>query len=111
MEPLIPTGSLAIITYNHQSIQTGDIILYDLNSMQVIHRVIEVNGDSYITKGDANNTADLNPVSSTQVKGKYLFSIPYLGYIVFYLKRYFYFVLIILFIIWRNKDEFKTNYD
>jgi signal peptidase len=42
--------------------------------------VLSVDGNTLITKGDANKTPDPNPVLLSQVKSRYLFRIPYVGY-------------------------------
>jgi signal peptidase len=34
----------------------------------------------YITKGDANNGEDLEPVSKKMIAGKVFFTVPFLGY-------------------------------
>ncbi len=55
----------------------GDIITYEVKEENkkyyITHRIIEKNGNEYITKGDANNKADLNKVSNNSIKGKVLF--------------------------------------
>ena len=54
----------------------------------VTHRVMEINAEAetIITKGDANDVEDGKPVSFSQVVGKEVFHIPYLGYISIYIK-------------------------
>ena len=49
--------------------------------MAVTHRIISISGDEVITKGDANNAPD-DPITMSQIKGKVLFAIPLLGYLV-----------------------------
>ena len=109
MEPMIHTGSLAVIVRNVPSIEMGDIILYQKDDLLILHRVIDQSKDSYITKGDANDSSDLSPVELSQVKGKYIFNIPYLGYFLFYVKKYIFIVLLLIIVLWRKKDENKTN--
>ena len=63
----------------------GDIIQFTYGSKEVIHRVAEcrchASGERfYITKGDANPAADINPVELSQVVGIVRASIPYIGY-------------------------------
>ena len=45
------------------------------------HRVVEINSEqqTFITRGDANQSADVNAVSYSQVIGKVVFQIPLLG--------------------------------
>ena len=82
MEPQIKTGAVAYVnTYIRvDAINVGDIIAFSVGDEQVTHRVIQINEDNtFTTKGDANNTEDLAPVSFESYKGKTIFSIPYLG--------------------------------
>lgn len=94
MEPKLLTGSLAYIDKSQTDIQTGDIITYRLqDDSTVTHRVLEVTAkDTFVTKGDANESIDIQTVTKDNVIGKYVFSIPYLGFmyhIIFTYKWYF----------------------
>ena len=57
------------------SISTGSICL-------VVHRISRCvsGGESFITKGDSNDTEDPIPVSAKQIRGRVIGTIPYLGY-------------------------------
>jgi len=85
MEPTIPVGSLIYVKETDpQSVEENDVIAYyhvGSSDTVVAHRVIEVNRDSceFITKGDANESADLNPVTYEMVYGKVVLHIPALG--------------------------------
>lgn len=83
MEPAIETGSMAYINQriDPYKIRTGDIITYQISDNTVTHRVIDETLTAVFTKGDANEEADLSPVSRDSILGKYLFSVPYLGYL------------------------------
>ena len=59
-------------------IHTGDIVVYQSGSMLVSHRVTELDGDTVITKGDANNTED-EPFDRSLIKGKVIGWVPGLG--------------------------------
>ena len=84
MEPAFPVGS--IIYYKEtpcDKIQAGEIITFhagDGGSL-VTHRVVENNTlmGQFVTKGDANEKADVNPVSYEEFIGKLALSIPWLG--------------------------------
>ncbi len=84
MEPTIHTGAIA---YNNsrakiEDIHEGDIIVFQQGDMVVTHRVVKINEDkTFTTKGDANETEDTAPVKKEQYRGKNIFSIPYLGYL------------------------------
>ena len=70
MEPEIPVGSLVLVKPASPSdIEVNDVIAFtsDKDGGAVItHRVIEIDKDgaSFITKGDANEQKDMNPVAS-----------------------------------------------
>lgn len=84
MKPIINMGDLVIVAPTGSSltgqIEPGMIITYSLNKALITHRVVSVNGDSLVTKGDASEERDPRSVSLSQVKGSYLFKIPYIGY-------------------------------
>src|SRR5213075_3261221 len=56
----------------------------------VSHRLVEVlarpGGDFFRTKGDANATADAYPVPSTAVRGRVVWSVPKLGWLLMQLQ-------------------------
>ena len=90
MEPAFPVGS--VIYYkaaSFEQIQEGDPITFHAgeDGSLVTHRVVEKQelSSDFITKGDANETADPNPVSYDRVAGRASdVKIPYAGYFVTY---------------------------
>lgn len=87
MAPTIPQGSLAIInpSVKGEQIQTGDVVAFNIGQQEghlCLHRAITVNseGGDIVTQGDANTSADLQPVRFSSVRGKVIASFPYLGY-------------------------------
>lgn len=93
MKPQINPGDLVIATNikDLNSVKVGTVVSY-LNKENVLitHRVIEINNNkglrTYITKGDANPAADVEPVSQSQIQGTYKAKIPYLGYVGMFVK-------------------------
>jgi signal peptidase I len=89
MEPGIQTGSIIAIKPGGEMtrFQKGDVITFKESEEKLItHRVMEVKGTGdntqYITKGDNNDAADLEPVLAANVVGEYKgFTIPYIGYL------------------------------
>ena len=87
MEPVYTTGELLLIKPTvANEIKVNDIISYkgSGNSDNVItHRVIDIdqNNQVFITRGDANDSQDSNPVAFTRLKGIVKTNIPYLGYV------------------------------
>ena len=85
MNPTISKGDLVLLQKTDASaLQVGDVIQYELENIQVFHRIIDVRYNEgiryFITKGDANNAEDPNPVTEVQVMGKYMGRIPYIGW-------------------------------
>lgn len=91
MAPDIPTGSLVYVRRAEpEQIQEGDVIVFDGGDGALItHRVVEnrtLMGE-FVTKGDANEKEDPNPIAYDQLKGKVAGSIPWLGWIAGLLSR------------------------
>ncbi|CDJ99938.1 Signal peptidase I [Microbacterium sp. C448] len=89
MEPAIPLGSLVVVQPRElNDIRVGDVITYQLESGEATvatHRVVGEGlvGDGervLVTQGDANDSADIEPVRGPQVRGVLLYSIPLLGW-------------------------------
>lgn len=100
MEPALPVGGVVFIKPAQPAdIGIGDIIAYRLGEWLTSHRVIDIvssSEPSFITKGDANEDADLSPVPASSVVGKVIFDVPYLGYLAAFVKTRLGFLLTIL---------------
>ena len=82
MEPVIQTGAVAYINTHDVSPVQGEIAAYTLSNGEVVtHRVMQIDGDSYTFKGDANDTEDLSVVEESQIVGTYMFSVPKIGFV------------------------------
>ncbi|MDD4200382.1 MAG: signal peptidase I [Eubacteriales bacterium] len=83
MEPAIHTGSMVFIDteYRRKKVVPRDIIAFENNGDMVVHRVKEVRGDFFITKGDANRDPDPAPVSHDSFRGRVIMWIPGIGYV------------------------------
>lgn len=68
MEPTIMADDL-IIVKAQDSYEEDDIVVYQSGSMLVVHRILEVQADTVVTRGDANNAAD-EPVRKEMIKGE-----------------------------------------
>ncbi len=81
------------VKYTDQKINIDDIIIYEKNGLQIIHRVIDkknINGTiRYYTKGDANKTADDYYLLDEDIIGISKFKIKYLGYPSIWIKEMF----------------------
>ncbi len=97
MEPAIKTGGIVVIRPS-QSYGVGDVITFGKDTKTQIpttHRIVEIAGSSFITKGDANDTVDLALVKKSDVRGKVIFSLPYVGFILDFARKPFGFILLV----------------
>jgi signal peptidase I len=90
MEPAIKTGGIVVVK-PEKEYKKGDVISFrDPMSLKttVTHRInkVSLQEGSYVTKGDANNSPDLSEVKKGNILGKVLFSIPFVGYAVEFMK-------------------------
>ncbi len=82
MNPTINRGDLVFIDINNHEITKGDIIAFTYGDKIIVHRVYKVDEKTFavLTKGDANQNIDPWIVTDENYVGKYIFSIPLLGY-------------------------------
>ncbi len=90
MKPTLPPGTLVVVRPTDiADIHIGSVVTYQLESGKpevVTHRVVGIvqpnlpgGTVSFITKGDANPSPDVNPVIPTQVRGTVWYAIPLIG--------------------------------
>ena len=84
----VQTGSMAetinpgdwIIVKIGKNVELDDIITYSQDGEFITHRIVETYKDSYITKGDANNSKD-DAINKSQIVGKVIKILPGFGII------------------------------
>lgn len=90
MRPTLPPGTLIVTRpVDPATLGIGGVITYQAVSGRpsvVTHRIVGVgyaaNGEiTFRTRGDANGTADANPVRAVQVRGSLWYAVPYVGYV------------------------------
>jgi signal peptidase len=87
MEPAINVGDMVLAgPVGTGGIKPGVIISYESGKNLITHRVLSIDGNTLITKGDANKEPDPNPVRLSQVQSRYIFRIPYVGYVAGFLR-------------------------
>jgi len=83
MKPTINMGDMIVSapvkSLFNDGLKAETIITYEHGKEMIAHRVVSINDDSLITKGDAVKDPDPWSVSLSDVKGIYLFKIPYAG--------------------------------
>lgn len=95
MEPAIPTGSVVFVEgvppgQADERIEEGDVITFSKSgsiTRTTTHRVVEkrsgeiTDSVSFVTKGDANENRDGEPVLRDEIVGKVMFDVPLMGYV------------------------------
>jgi len=92
MAPNLKTGSLVLV-WRFSSYKKGEVITYQ--SLQnkrtfVTHRIekeIESENNEYVTKGDSNQSSDVQKVSGDQIQGKVIASVPSIGFLVLWAQQ------------------------
>lgn len=74
MSGSIEVGDVVIVKIEN-NVEENDIIVYRQENDFVTHRVVKIDGDTLITKGDANNSED-RQINKQQVLGKVIYIIP-----------------------------------
>ncbi len=87
MIPTLEIGDILIL-HEQEDYAVNDIVTYSGETKLVTHRIVAVEGNKYVTKGDFNNTSD-DPIPSSIVRGKVVGRIHGLGEIVFFLRTPF----------------------
>ncbi len=94
MMPKIDIGDIVIVQKTEpDQVTVGDIIQFREieQDVRINHRVIEIRKDErglplFITKGDANQNPDSDPVIAEQLKGKVVYVVPKVGWITIMLR-------------------------
>lgn len=94
MTGTIDKGDAVIFeSYDNQNIKEGQVIIFDYNGIQTIHRVVDiksVNGENrYYTKGDANKKMDTGYVTKEKIQGLVKLKVKYIGYPTIWVRNMF----------------------
>ena len=82
MEPALSVNDLVIVkALPPEEYKIDDIVVYQDQYSLVIHRIVVINGDLVVTQGDANDVTD-DPINLSQIKGKMIARVPFVGIIV-----------------------------
>lgn len=73
MKPAISPNDLIFVKIT-KNVSKGDIITFKDSASIVTHRLIDINNNKYITKGDANNTSDTG-INKSDIIGKVVYII------------------------------------
>ena len=75
MSPSLSKGDLAVFS-PQPSYNPGDIVVFRHNKHLITHRILSIQGDSIVTKGDANALADPENIHRKNIIGKLKVKIP-----------------------------------
>lgn len=80
MENKIHAGDYLLVIKNKEY-KKGDIVTYKKDNYYITHRIIKINKNSVITKGDANNIND-EKINKSDIVGKVIFKHKILNFII-----------------------------
>lgn len=91
MQPAINSGDMVVAgvpgSFLTGDIAPGEIITFERNENLITHRIVSIEGDTIYTKGDGQEEGDPWTVSRFfDVKGSYIFHVPYLGLVSNFIK-------------------------
>lgn len=112
MEPHLSTGDLLLLV-ERESYSVRDVVVFQDGRTAVVHRIISMDEQEIITKGDANNAPD-EPITREQIKGEVVLAIPLIGYAVNLIKTPVGTIVILLLAVWLlnrsfHKEKEKDN--
>ncbi len=85
MEDRLSKNDLTVIK-QADSYRENDIVVFQSGGDLVIHRILSIDGETVITKGDANDRAD-DPINIKDIKGKLIFDIPFVGLLINFIRN------------------------
>lgn len=84
MNPYLSVDDLIVVQEN-TNYEIGDVVVYQYKDILIVHRIVAIDDKFITTKGDANTTADI-PVDISMIKGKVIYTVPFVGIIINFLK-------------------------
>ena len=112
MQPTLKVDDMILIK-KQNSYNLNDIVAYNVNNKYLVtHRIVDTNGNQYITKGDINNVNDTN-INKSQVEGKVIFRSAFFGFYILYLLKptIIFLMLLLIFMVARQKEREEENYE
>lgn len=111
MLPTLNVGDIIFVKATDDKMyEVGDIITYPEGGSYTTHRIVEVNGDMVITKGDANNTTDA-PKRMSIIVGKTIFRLYKIGIIYDFIKTHLLLSASFLLIFWASLTGIRNEID
>lgn len=80
MEPALGVGDVLLIDDSHdEAVSQRAIVVFERDGEAIAHRVFAVDGDTYVTQGDANPTPDADRITDADVIGTGRLVVPLIG--------------------------------
>lgn len=93
MNPYLKINDI-IVVKSQDEYQINDVITYKIKDNELItHRIVDINNNKVVTKGDANNIVD-KPIKKKNIIGKVVSKTTSLGFIVFLFNKPIFWLLI-----------------
>ena len=115
MSGSIEIGDVVVVRIiDNNDIEVNDIVVFKEKNAIITHRIIEINEEEIITKGDANNAID-KPIKRDIIFGKVIDTVPKIGIMkkVLISPPVFISIITTLTLFWiiisYNKNDKKTN--
>ncbi|MGH3071118.1 MAG: signal peptidase I [Gaiellaceae bacterium] len=88
MEPKLHRGDLAVVR-ERAAYRAGDVVLYDSKDLgtKVLHRIVRVEGDRFVLKGDNNDFIDPERPTEAQIVGTLWVTAPGVGRVTEWLRE------------------------
>lgn len=68
-----------VVIHRQEGYEIGDVVTFETDGSLVTHRIIDRTDRGFVTKGDANNSPDLDPVQQEQIVGRVILVVPKIG--------------------------------
>ncbi len=78
MDPTFSAGDI-LLYHEEAEYEVGDIVIFKCDGYYVTHRIVGAEGEYFITKGDANDTEDLELLDPSQIEGEMVLIVPRIG--------------------------------
>jgi len=110
MTPTIRPGDVIVTGPAPRLVKPGQVVVFRMGDDLITHRVVKVVNKTQVrTKGDANPAPDPFLVPMADIEASALFPIPYLGYLVWFIRSRLGWVLIVLLpALWILAGEIKN---
>ena len=79
MEPYLHVNDIVVIK-KCNDYKVNDVITYKKDNEYITHRIISINDNEVITKGDANNIQD-EPIRKNNIVGKVVYKFKFFGFL------------------------------